>query len=788
MRQIELEEEFKPPIPEFNEKEDGVPGWEMHLRNLETFKSLLVSGKIELAGNFLGKIENSATMLNYLWSNPEMMVKMIDYLAQFDALNRLGLKAVLNTYEVNEKYILEHVNISSLIKLKEIGVITKYLLFKECERRGDLSIYRNIKYLKDILGFGTKHYDMIVTLIETGIMTSAMLDQCLEGNDIERWANCLLNNAPEINERVFPQSLWLKNNGKPYYEADIYGGRSGLISKSKGEYQQQMIVMYLQFNPTNFFEYIKVLTPTNIKKLNQMMPEGPANEWDGGWIGSGIETLLVLDRESIGNRMVEANGSVVNEFGDRTLRDPSSLTEAELLKIQEIKKEWAEERVFIKELAKKDKLSYALISNLNTSDLKQIRSYRDIKNKTLKDMYLGGWKQDPRTIRGINHNENQQLLGNPEEVKELILKSVHWADYLKLGDRLNEARDIIHNNESDINGKFVFSLIFNRKIDLKQQYAENLCVLENLLNGKWAALQTDNWYNDYGSQHVVEQLKIPTEELKQAVQIVNQMLTAIKSGAFPIIDHKIISWLMTSMYSLDKYQEIKQYISIAQDKNPALFSLNLNLGEVQFEVLGNRDVSAFRVGLETDCCQRLGGAGEEAAIDSFINELAGVLLCKVGGRILGQSYFHYVPKDNGFILDNVEWNEKEVEKLGWGELQLTAIYAQYAAKIKELNPQIKYFSCGTEYNKIDNSLFGKMKLDEDPRHFEVEEPYSDWNEEESLDLLKPSPVLLTMALQRKSLASKMKLMTKVSSLSDSEETMIRLAWYRSISKLNSVLR
>ena len=47
-----------------------------------------------------------------------------------------------------------------------------------------------------------------------------------------------------------------------------------------------------------------------------------------------------------------------------------------------------------------------------------------------------------------------------------------------------------------------------------------------------------------------------------------------------------------------------------------------------------------------------------SAIDSFINSKAGVLVLEWlkndSWTLLSQSYFHYIPEENGYVLDNIE--------------------------------------------------------------------------------------------------------------------------------------
>lgn len=121
--------------------------------------------------------------------------------------------------------------------------------------------------------------------------------------------------------------------------------------------------------------------------------------------------------------------------------------------------------------------------------------------------------------------------------------------------------------------------------------------------------------------------------------------------------------------------------------------------------------------------------------------------------LLSQSYFHYVPSENGLILDNVESNSNNLKKLGITESMLSKIYADFAAALKTKIPELNYVKCGMDYNKIDNNLFQKSKMKEDPRNFEVEDPYSDFDEDMHLDLLKPVDQIKNITVIAKNLIS-----------------------------------
>ena len=98
--------------------------------------------------------------------------------------------------------------------------------------------------------------------------------------------------------------------------------------------------------------------------------------------------------------------------------------------------------------------------------------------------------------------------------------------------------------------------------------------------------------------------------------------------------------------------------------------------------------------------------------------MAGVLILEYNDnnqwKILSQSYFHYVPEDHSFILDNVESNETNVNKYN---INLDATYAYLAQEIKN-KYNIKYFLAGKDYSKIQVNEFKSYTMDEDPRFFD----------------------------------------------------------------------
>ncbi|MFA5759682.1 MAG: hypothetical protein WC942_10055, partial [Clostridia bacterium] len=181
------------------------------------------------------------------------------------------------------------------------------------------------------------------------------------------------------------------------------------------------------------------------------------------------------------------------------------------------------------------------------------------------------------------------------------------------------------------------------------------------------------------------------------------------------------------------------------EKEPMVKALNVDFKDYQFKVLEKGDPLHLLIGSLTNCCQRIGGAGQSAAIDSFINPHAGVLVLIKNNDILSQSYFHYIDTRSyfntnvGYILDNVEWNEEAVKHYN---IDLNEAYARLALWAKT-NLKITIFECGTLFNKLNKNKFSNnTSLYTDPRTFYTEETYSDWSPTESINLLKYNPDIL----------------------------------------------
>ena len=208
------------------------------------------------------------------------------------------------------------------------------------------------------------------------------------------------------------------------------------------------------------------------------------------------------------------------------------------------------------------------------------------------------------------------------------------------------------------------------------------------------------------------------------------------------------------------FKDMNKYISIAEKKHEDVLKNNYqfiskNNYEIRFRTLQDLDPKYFSIGAETNCCQRIGGVGEPAAIDSFINPLAGVIILEIkikdNWNLISQSYFHYVPELNIIILDNIEtgrWDNDMLKKtIG---MSFDSIYAILSKKM--LDSGFSAVLCGKGYTlclDFKNFKSGSFNSDTgDPRFIATSRRYSDFDEDDFTILSCPKFEIEDIALSK----------------------------------------
>lgn len=366
-----------------------------------------------------------------------------------------------------------------------------------------------------------------------------------------------------------------------------------------------------------------------------------------------------------------------------------------------------------------------------------LKDYLINNSKTPESLYNEVFKKDPTYLNKIVSLIKYKA-PYISEFNSLNIKSnaQNIQQYIKIKSRQTDLAALIHNQE--INKNLVPMLFNNSKLDLTEPYIDNLVSVINFANNKKEKInkfvQIQNKFKQKGFNINIQEF---LDQLKESEKYVDEFETNNLNPSPRFI--QLFKELATNISYVEMSDQINNYIRIAEKKDPNLFKLELNFDGYEFKVLKDLDPTHFRIGIDTDCCQRIGGAGSEAAIDSFINSQSGVLVLYYNSAILSQSYFHFIPQDNGFILDNIEYNKTEVQKIDKNikdnqSLVLTEIYKKYAELLKEKYPEIKYLKLGKEQTKILTQEFKESELEEDPRRFKVDDPYTDFDESDHVDL------------------------------------------------------
>lgn len=98
---------------------------------------------------------------------------------------------------------------------------------------------------------------------------------------------------------------------------------------------------------------------------------------------------------------------------------------------------------------------------------------------------------------------------------------------------------------------------------------------------------------------------------------------------------------------------------------------------ISFRILEKDDPLGFVLGDLTNCCQHIGGAGEECVDDGYTNKNAGFLVFEENikdeqrnptgeTRVLGQAYVWYDPKTKTVCYDNIEIPTRILNQLKLG--------------------------------------------------------------------------------------------------------------------------
>lgn len=133
-------------------------------------------------------------------------------------------------------------------------------------------------------------------------------------------------------------------------------------------------------------------------------------------------------------------------------------------------------------------------------------------------------------------------------------------------------------------------------------------------------------------------------------------------------------------YDEEQFEHIQEVYNEAKTiKDKYVISADRAKGKngITFRILEKDDPIGFILGDITNCCQHIGGAGEECVDDGYTNPNAGFLVFEESEldedgkptgeiRILGQAYVWYDPQTNTVCYDNIEIPTKVLDELRRG--------------------------------------------------------------------------------------------------------------------------
>ena len=133
-------------------------------------------------------------------------------------------------------------------------------------------------------------------------------------------------------------------------------------------------------------------------------------------------------------------------------------------------------------------------------------------------------------------------------------------------------------------------------------------------------------------------------------------------------------------YDEEQFEHIQEVYNEAKTiKDKYVISADRAKGKngITFRILDKDDPMGFVLGDITNCCQHIGGVGEECVDDGYTNPNAGFLVFEesvlddsgkpIGEtRIIGQAYVWYDPQTKTVCYDNIEIPKKVLEELRCG--------------------------------------------------------------------------------------------------------------------------
>lgn len=370
---------------------------------------------------------------------------------------------------------------------------------------------------------------------------------------------------------------------------------------------------------------------------------------------------------------------------------------------------------------------------------------------TFTKVYINYFGSISSTVSKVSTDLARDITLKEPDIIDILITAVRSPQTVEQDlKNLNDFISFIHNNAAGLNKKDVIGILKSKNF----QAFSKVSIVKKLIEA-YSEIKSKGGVNGISKKYgmVIKELSkrnYISKDFYKNIRYISSIFQSSQEVSPATDNYKQVIYatnsIETDMEIIEMSDTFKDLLKDYKPKDKNLFKLDFDVSDnLRFRVLQDRDPRILRVGVETNCCQRVGGVGESAAKDSFVNPLASVVILEWkdddgSWKLLAQSYFHYVPADNSYILDNVETNRQNVADSGV-DLEVAYSYLAYEMKHKY---NVKYLVAGTGYSKIRASAFNKHSMPEDPRSFSSSKeygyrgtPYTDFDEANSIDLLSP---------------------------------------------------
>lgn len=189
-------------------------------------------------------------------------------------------------------------------------------------------------------------------------------------------------------------------------------------------------------------------------------------------------------------------------------------------------------------------------------------------------------------------------------------------------------------------------------------------------------------------------------------------------------------------YSQEQFDILEDWYNQAKritQKDMKLFIQNDNHEKgITYELLSKQDPRNAVLGNITNCCQVLGGAGEECVEYGMTKPNSGFITFNYKDKIIAQAWVWYDEKNKIVCLDNIEVPHKYLEKINQNKIIqqsfidcLLRLEKGFKEEMNKHGLKVEKVTIGKGYNDIKNILNDKFEIEKVSRKLYGYSGYSD---------------------------------------------------------------